>query len=178
MVFWRISVSIHYYYIKVINFCVFNFYLLILLKSCILGIFLWIYTLEKCLFAAPGLHCGTWAVRPLVVGPPVMGAWGLSHWPTRQVPKPVFLDYLLCVGCYWPPCCMLSHYSHVRLFLTPCTAARQAPLSVGFSRQEYWSGLPFPPPGDLPHPGTEFAPLRTPALAGGFFTTSTTHRLQ
>ena len=43
--------------------------------------------------------------------------------------------------------------SRVRLFATPCTVARQAPLSMGFSRQEYWSGLPFPPPGDRPYPG-------------------------
>ena len=50
----------------------------------------------------------------------------------------------------------------------PWTAAHQASLSVGFSRQEYWSGLPFPFPGDLPHPGTE--PMY-PALAGKFFTT-------
>ena len=41
----------------------------------------------------------------------------------------------------------------VRLFVTPWTVARQAPLSMGFSRQEYWSGLPFPSPGDLPNPG-------------------------
>ena len=43
--------------------------------------------------------------------------------------------------------------SHVRLFGTPLTVARQAPLSVGFSRQEYWSSLPFPSPEDLPNPG-------------------------
>ena len=43
--------------------------------------------------------------------------------------------------------------SHVQLFVTPWTEAIQAPLSMAFSRQEYWSGLPFPPPGDLPHPG-------------------------
>ena len=48
---------------------------------------------------------------------------------------------------------VLSHCSRVRLFATPGTVARQAPLSMGFSRQEYWSGLPFPPPGDLPNPG-------------------------
>ena len=53
------------------------------------------------------------------------------------------------------------------------TAARQAPLSVGFSRQEYWSGLPFPPPGDLPDPGIEPTSPVSPALAGGFFTTET-----
>ena len=50
----------------------------------------------------------------------------------------------------------------------------QAPLSVGFSRQEYWSGLPCPPPGDLPDPGIEPASLVSPALAGRFFTTSST----
>ena len=43
---------------------------------------------------------------------------------------------------------------------------------MGFSRQEYWGGLPFPPPGDLPDPGTELQSLRSPELAGGFFTTS------
>ena len=43
--------------------------------------------------------------------------------------------------------------SRVRLFVTPWTVAHQAPLSMGFSRQEYWSGLPFPSPGDLPNPG-------------------------
>ena len=50
--------------------------------------------------------------------------------------------------------------------------ARQAPLSMGFPRQEYWSGLPCPPPGDLPDPGIKPASLVSPALAGGFFTTS------
>ena len=52
--------------------------------------------------------------------------------------------------------------------------ACQAPLSMRFSRQEYWSGLPSPPPGDLPDPGIEPTSLTSPALAGGFFTTSTT----
>ena len=50
---------------------------------------------------------------------------------------------------------MLSHFSHVQLYATPWTVARQAPLSMEFSRQEYWSGLPFLPPGDLPDPGIE-----------------------
>ena len=57
---------------------------------------------------------------------------------------------------------------------TPRTVARQAPLSMGFSRQEYWSGLLFPPPGNLPDPGIEPGSLRSPALADGFFTTSAT----
>ena len=50
---------------------------------------------------------------------------------------------------------MVKSLSCVRLFATPWTAAYQAPPSMGFSRQEYWSGLPFPSPGDLPNPGTE-----------------------
>ena len=52
--------------------------------------------------------------------------------------------------------------------------ARQAPLSMGFSRQEHWNRLPCPPPGDLPDPGIEPLSLMSPALAGGLFTTSTT----
>ena len=56
---------------------------------------------------------------------------------------------------------VLSRFSHVQLFVTPWTIAHQAPLSMGFSRQEYWSGLPFPPPGGLPNPGIE---PRSPAL--------------
>ena len=50
---------------------------------------------------------------------------------------------------------VVSHFSHVRLFVTPWTIAHQAPLSMGFSGQEHWSGLPRLPPGDLPDPGTE-----------------------
>ena len=54
-------------------------------------------------------------------------------------------------------------------FETPWTVAHQAPLSMGFPRQEYWSELPFPSPGDLPHPEIKHTSLATPALAGGFF---------
>ena len=60
--------------------------------------------------------------------------------------------------CVW----VLSHFSHVQLFVTPWTIARQAPLSVGFPRQEYWNGLPFPDLGIEPV---------SPALAGRVFTT-------
>ena len=58
--------------------------------------------------------------------------------------------------------------SHVQLFATPWTTLHQASLSIGFSRQEYWSGLLFPSPGDLPNPGIELA---SPTLAGRFLTT-------
>ena len=76
------------------------------------------------------------------------------------------------------PACMLSLFSHVPLFVTPWTVARQAPLSVVFSRQEYWSVLPRSLPGDLPDPGIEPASLVSPALAGGLFITSATWEAQ
>ena len=66
---------------------------------------------------------------------------------------------------------LLCSQSHVQLFATPWTVACQAPLSKGFSRQEYWSGLSFPSPGDLPGPGIKPESLASPALAGRFFTT-------
>ena len=72
--------------------------------------------------------------------------------------------------------CMLSCCSHVRLFVISGTIALQAPLSIGFSRQEYWRGLLCPPPGDLPNSGIKLAFLMSPALAGRifFFTISAT----
>ena len=71
-------------------------------------------------------------------------------------------------------CAMLSPFSHVHLLVTPWTIAHQAPLFMGFSRQEYWTGLPCPPPGDLPDPRIEPKSLMSPALAAQFFTTSAT----
>ena len=65
--------------------------------------------------------------------------------------------------------CVLSR---VRLSVIPWTAAHQEPLSMEFSRQEYWSGLPFPPLGDLPNPGIQSASPMSPALAGRFLTSS------
>ena len=73
----------------------------------------------------------------------------------------IFFSVSPCVSC-----------SVIPLFATPWTIAHQGPLSMGFSRQEYWSGLPFPPPGNLPDLGIKLAFLTSPALAGGFFTTS------
>ena len=70
------------------------------------------------------------------------------------------------VHCY---ACVLSHVSPAQLFETLWSVACQAPLSMGFSRQEYWSGLPCPPPGDRPHPGMKPPSLRFPALAGRCF---------
>ena len=76
-------------------------------------------------------------------------------------------------GELWLTKCDSCMHAQSRLTLaTPWTIACQAPLSMGFSRQAYWSGLPFPPPGDLPYPGIDPASLVFPALAGGFFTTA------
>ena len=74
--------------------------------------------------------------------------------------------------------CVLSSFSRVRCFTTPWTVAHQALLSMGLSRQEYWSGQPFLPPEDLPDQGIEPASLMPPALAGRFFTTSATWEAQ
>ena len=75
-----------------------------------------------------------------------------------------------------PPLECMSLYvcvlSHVRLFMPPWAIAHQDPLAMKFSWQEYWSGLPFPPPRDLPDPGTEPHSLVSPSLATGFFTTA------
>ena len=68
---------------------------------------------------------------------------------------------------------VLSHFSRVWLSVTLWTVAHQPPLSMGFSRQEYCSGLPCPPPGNLPNPGIKPLSLMSPVLAGGFFTIST-----
>ena len=82
----------------------------------------------------------------------------LVGWLFRRVPRPLF--FAVCV------------LSPARLSGTPLTAAHQAPLSMGFPRQECWSGVPFPPPADLPDPGIEPASLVTHTSAGGFFTTA------
>ena len=70
---------------------------------------------------------------------------------------------------------VLSHVcvlSHIWLSVVPWTVARQAPPSMGFPREEYWGGLPFPSPGDLPDPGIEPTSPGSPALVGGFSTTA------
>ena len=69
---------------------------------------------------------------------------------------------------------MLSCFSHIQLFVTLWTVAHQALLSMEFSRQEYWSGLLCPHPGDLPNPGVEPMSLASPVLEDRFFTTSAT----
>ena len=81
----------------------------------------------------------------------------MEQWTSSKLGK----EYIKAVYCYpaYLPLCRVQLLSCVRLFATPWTVAYQAPLSMGFSRQEYWSG--FPLPGDLPDPGIEFG---SPAL--------------
>ena len=108
----------------------------------------------------------------------------LSRWTTRENPTHFkkFLD-IKCLSLHYDftpwvctHCCVTVHsLSRVWLFATPWTITCQAPLSMGFPRQEYWSGLPFFSPGDLPDPGVE---PTFPALAGGFFTIWATREAQ
>ena len=70
--------------------------------------------------------------------------------------------------------CTCMHAQSCLTLCDPMDCNSQAPLSMRFFRQEYWSGLPFPPPGDLPNPATESLSLVSPGLAGGFFTTGAT----
>ena len=79
---------------------------------------------------------------------------------------------------YTAGACMLSRFSHIQLFATLWTVTHQAPLFMELSRQEYWNGLPCPPPGYLPNPGIKLVSLTSPELAGGFFTTSATWETQ
>ena len=72
--------------------------------------------------------------------------------------------------------CVLSRFSLVQLYVTLWTVALQAPQSMGFSRQEYRSGLPCPLPGDLPNPGIKLLSPMSPASAGRFFTTGASAR--
>ena len=96
--------------------------------------------------------------------------WRLPRLPSFQSHSS-FPDRLkpdICIVC----ACMLSSFSHVELFVTPRTVACQTPLSVGFFRQEYWRGLPWAPPGNLPDPGIKPGSLMSPVLSSGFFTAS------
>ena len=87
---------------------------------------------------------------------------GSSEFTSSTVHDPIFIA------------CVLSCFSRVWLFATLWTIVCQAPQSMGFSRQEYWSGLLYLPPGDLQDSGIKPAPLTSPALAGRFFVTSAT----
>ena len=95
-----------------------------------------------------------------------------SHWAGEG-----YVCACLCTCmCVWMvrACAVLSRFNVSDSFVSPWTVTPQTPVSLGVSRQECWSGLPFPPPGDLPNSGTEPVSLLSSALAAGFFTSSTT----
>ena len=96
-----------------------------------------------------------------------LGLWdtALLSWFSLALVATCFLAFSV-VTCFF-----MLVLSHVWFFVTPWTIAHQAPLSMGFSRQEYWNGLPSPPPGDLPNPGIKPTSPVSLALAGEFFTT-------
>ena len=74
--------------------------------------------------------------------------------------------------------CMYAHsLSHAQLFVTPWLIAHQVSLSMEFSKQEYWSGLPFPTPGNLPNPGSKPTSPTSPTLEGRFFTNCATLKI-
>ena len=89
-----------------------------------------------------------------------------SPWVHKELDMTEQVNNNLCLWCV--------SLSRVWLFATPQTIARQAPLSNGFSRKEYWSGLPCSPPESLPNPGIKPTTPISPGLVGGIFTTSTT----
>ena len=113
---------------------------------------------------------GTWTGTPAL--PSLAKAWGV----TRPCTGPLGMGENGQKVDIWM-LMLLSHFSRVWPFVTLWTVAHQASLSMGFARQEYWRGLPCPPPGDCPDPGIEPASLTSPALTGGLFTTSTTRML-
>ena len=93
---------------------------------------------------------------------------------TKMGGLPLLLSELANASPICPSVCMLSRFSCVWFCVTLWSVAHQDPLSMGFSSQEYWSGLSCPPPGYLPDPGIEPMSLMIPALAGRFFITNAT----
>ena len=128
-----------------------------------------------------GVSCN-WAIREAwsfrLYTTPYLKDWVRGSVLPVLTPLWVLSHRILVVGCLVRTPCMrfmrVKLLSQVQLWMIPWTVACQAPLSMGYSSQEYWSGLPSTPPENLPNPGMEPTFLMSPALAGGFFTTSTT----
>ena len=99
---------------------------------------------------APGSHRNSLELTEMPLRISVGSDSNAAWFPYWYFLHPHFSNVCVRIGMY---ACMLSHFSHTYLFATPWTAVCQAPLSMGFSRREYWVGLPCPPPGDLPDPG-------------------------
>ena len=112
-----------------------------------------------CACPMPGASCVTRGRAPALSGQRSISPSALTRAPPFLAA--FTLAFFLFPSLLTTGACVLSHFRHVRLFVTPWTIARQAPLSMGFSRQEYWSRWPFPPAGDLPNRGIKATP---PAL--------------
>ena len=107
--------------------------------------------------------------------------WVLPIWLFLLTEPVNFCQYSfpLCLCCWGERhACVLSHFSHVQLFATLWAITPQVPLTRGFSRQEHWSALPCPPPGDLPDPGIKPKSFLSLALGGRFFITRATWEAQ
>ena len=110
-----------------------------------------------------------WSVLPCL-SPGYLASPGTEH---TSLVSPTLSGRFFTISTTQEVHAMLRRFSSVRLFVTPWMVAHQVPLSMGISRQQHWSGLPCPPPGDLLDPGIEPASLMSTALAGRFFTAST-----
>ena len=107
-----------------------------------------------------GRFFAIWATRET---PKYQSRYGIQN-AMKKLNKHTCLIYCVCV------CVCVQWLSCVRHFVTPWTVVHQVPLFMEFFRQEYWSGVPFPTPGNLPYPGIKLTSLASPALGGRFFT--------
>ena len=122
----------------------------------------WMASLTRWIWVWASSGSWWWTGRPGVLRS--MGSQGLPQIFSK------FRNFCFLYICKYYLVVVLSRFSHVWLFVNPWTVNRQAPLSMGFCRQEFWNGLPCPLPGDLPDSGIERASLMSGALAGEFLT--------
>ena len=140
-----------------------------------------VWSLFRLIVSLTSLLSGCFSVCDSLASPSVLVQLSSGAAATLNDPKsrqhPLWLSRLSLTQyrCKYPPDCVHACQAASVLpdSVITCTAAHQAPLSTGFCRQKYWSGLPSPPPGDLSDPGIEPVSLTSPALAGGLFITST-----
>ena len=129
----------------------------------LLQLYLYVYLLLEIDFLINTPDHGVCVYLWMIIG------WGYFSLQNNSL---IFEYSCMCVCWRWKTHAHLCVLSCDRVFGTPWTVACQAPLSMKFFRQEYWSGLPFPSPRNLPDPGIELTSFTSTALAGGFFTTA------
>ena len=132
----------------------------------LLGVFVVVLVTQSCPTLCNPMDCSLPGFSVHVIFQARIVEWVVISFLSKNY-KYTWSDYI-CTMC----ACMRVHScSCIRLFVTPLTIAHQAPLSIEFSGQEYWSGLPSATPGNLPNPGIKHMSLVSPALASEFFTT-------